>query len=139
MCPVGGMHVCPGDYFFFFLFRQSSLFIILYTKSDYSLVASIHFSRPDLIPMVDDHHGVPISLNPLPDTFSSLLFFVFLVLVLLVINDYYILDEEVPDVGELMLASFPQADFTRHTADNTWYSYLLFTFCRSIFICVKGG
>eukprot|EP00026_Physarum_polycephalum_P001538 Phypoly_transcript_01540.p1 GENE.Phypoly_transcript_01540~~Phypoly_transcript_01540.p1 ORF type:complete len:1069 (+),score=95.14 Phypoly_transcript_01540:45-3251(+) len=64
-----------------------------------SLYSTIHFERPDLLPLSDDAH--PIPLCPKVNFFKAPL---------------------VPEVGELMQASFPvDANFNYSIQPNTWW------------------
>eukprot|EP00026_Physarum_polycephalum_P001724 Phypoly_transcript_01726.p1 GENE.Phypoly_transcript_01726~~Phypoly_transcript_01726.p1 ORF type:complete len:978 (+),score=124.21 Phypoly_transcript_01726:128-3061(+) len=66
-----------------------------------SLAATIHFERPDLHPQCNNVHLIPpISVNPPPEYFPL---------------------KAIPDVGELMLASFPGDPLAFSPQSNTWW------------------
>ena len=70
----------------------------------FSLMASIHLKRPDLLPDFDKKGSPPISIE---------------------IPDDFFVKNEVPDVGELTLASLPE----NHTFDPVnWYTSLPYLF-----------
>ena len=94
-----------------------------------SLVATIHFHRPELLP---EGTGDVISMNPpfkyFPCMSYLLLYFYYhrYNFILLLFKYIFVLiylifyaATEVPEVGELMLASFPADDFT--LSENMWY------------------
>lgn len=102
------MELCPGT-----LRKQQGLCFI---NCLFSLLATIQFHRPDLLPGLAAS-SIQIPLNPPYDFFdSTYLHSVYYI-------SYFLATGGIPGVGQLMLASFP-ADYQPTediSADNPWY------------------
>ena len=83
-----------------------------------SLVSSINFERPNLVPVSFSLSSPPITSNP-PEKFFSGNTILYVCYFNLLFN-FNFSDTIIPDVGELMLASFPY-DFKSSVEGNIWY------------------
>lgn len=89
-----------------------------------SLKASVHVRRPELLPPGQKIRAAPILLMSQPMYFNGnlFLFFSFLLLTMLLFLTPLIVNI-VPDIGEMMLASFAMS--TQFDGEN-WYAFVRF-------------